>query len=129
MKKLFLCLIFILTASFSSAQTANDFLSAANSGVCDSVGLPSGCADNEVLMAWCAIRDAKTCVDTREPNEKIYSTPTAYATAVLIPVKQKELFERRKNDIISKLVKLVLSDPAQCVDILTAAKLNTIICK
>ena len=129
MKKLILSLLFLVVASSARAQTATDVLAAANSATCERFGLALNCADAEVLTAYCTAKNIAPCVDSRVAEDKVYSTAAAYATAVLLPPKQKEVFAARRNQVVEKLVRIILSDPAKCATILAAAGLDTAVCK
>lgn len=129
MKKLIMLFALSLIAANNQAQTPAEYLAAANSGVCENAGLSSGCTDAAVLVAWCKNKNIVPCTDSRDEDNKIYATPIAYANAVLIPVRQKEMYERRRNEIIEKLIRALLTDPTKCVAILTAGNLDTSVCK
>lgn len=128
MKKVFF-LLAVLVASSSHAQTAADVLAAANSAVCEKYSLASGCTDAAVLTAYCTANNITPCVDSRTAADKIYATAASFAAAVLLPPKQAEVFAARKNRVIEALVKKVLTDTTACAAILTAAGLDTAVCK
>lgn len=129
MKKLILALMLACLGASARAQTASDVLVAVNSATCERFGLASGCADSAVLTAYCAALKLSPCTDTRKAEDKIYATPGAYAAAVLLPPKQAEVFAARRNQILERLIRRILSDPKVCVDVLTAAALDTAVCK
>ena len=136
MKKLNIRVIAFLAAAVAGtlaleaqAQTAAEVLAAANAGVCDSFSLAVGCTDAQVLTAYCTTQPTP-CVDNREPVQKIYSTPAAYATAVLLPTQQKAMWAQRRDAIWSRLLRIAQTDNAKCVAILTAAGIaDQTVCK
>ena len=129
MKKLILALALACLGASAHAQTASDVLAAVNSATCERFGLATGCSDAAVLTAYCDALKLSPCTDTRKPEDKVYATAAAYAAAVLLPPKQAEVFASRRNQIIERLVRRVLADPKVCVGVMTAAALDTAVCK
>jgi len=128
MKKLVLLALLFLAVP-SQAQTAAEVLAAANAAQCEAVGLSAGCADAAHLAAWCSARSIAPCVDGRAAEEKIYSTSASYANAVLVPPMQRRVFEARRNEVVSRLVRIIQSDPVKCSAVMAAAGLPTDACK
>lgn len=111
------------------AQTAAEVLAAANAGVCDSFNQVVGCTDAQVLTEYCTTQPTP-CVDNRTAAQKIYSTPAAYANAVLLPPQQKAAWATRRDAIWSRLLRIAQTDNAKCVAILTAAGIaDQTVCK
>ena len=129
MKKILLAIVILSVPTFAKAQTAADVLAAANAAQCEAVGLATSCTDSAHLTAWCSLKGITPCVDSRAPEEKVYATAGSYATAVLLPPKQAEVFAKRRNDVIARLVRIILSDATKCAAVMTAAGLPTDGCK
>lgn len=133
--KLILSLAALLLASSVSAQeiTPASVLITHNNGVCIEVGVPlgAGCTDAAVLAAYCADKPAP-CVDARPADAKVYTANAAgrdaFRDGVLLPGRYAEVFARKRGRVIERLNQLV-QDPARCVEILTAAKLDVSVCK
>lgn len=117
--------ILITSLRPAQAQTNAEILAAYNEGVCDAFGLADGCTDAQVLVAYCA---GKTpCVDVRKPDQKIYATFAAFASAVLAPERGKAIFEQRRNVAAALLNRAFMNaNKAQCIAILQAAGINRV---
>jgi len=125
--KLILSLAALLLASSVSAQTPAEVLQSHNNGVCLEAGLAVGCTDAQVLAAYCSIR-VEPCVDARAADAKVYSTPTSFRDAVVLPDRYLEVFMRKRGKVIERLNQLV-QNPAKCAAILAAAGLDVSVCK
>lgn len=115
MKKL-LILSLVLLGGSAQAQTPAEVLSAYNAGVCGEFSLGDGCTDDQVLAAYCTTL-AKPCVDSRNSDQRIYATTNAFATAVLLPPRQKAIMESRKNSVASRLMRVFMTNTAKCLAI------------
>jgi len=129
MKRIILALSLILLAGSARAQSAAEVLAAFNAGVCDAFSKPDGCTDGQVLAEYCTTQPTP-CVDNRTAEQKIYTTANAFATAVLLPPRQKAIFAQRRDIILARLMRIVTSDPVKCAAVLSAAGIaDQTVCK
>jgi len=129
MKKLMLIVGILLLGSEVKAQTGPEVLKAYNDGVCENVGLSAACSDAQHLAAYCTNNKIEPCVDTRAADNKVYSTVTTWNAAVNAPQKQLEMFTKRQEIMYARLMTMVRNNRLKCIDIMTAAGLDTFICK
>jgi len=129
MKKIILVLSLILLAGSARAQSAAEVLAAFNAGVCDAFNKTDGCTDGQVLAEYCTTQP-QPCVDNRTAEQRIYTTVNAFSNAVLLPPRQKAVFEQRWNIIISRLIQNMKADRAKCIAALTGGGIaDQTVCK